>query len=415
MTQTGIWIQSKFPSKCFACGGKVEKGEDVLYVKDIKKVYCKSCGQKEIDSMAITIYGEAPKTIPEPTTEHEEEDSEMAAVKKTRASRKPKEVVCTDISGMAELMMSAIVKAAIESNHDEAMEKIKKGIEDDLVAIYGHIPKKIVEIHVDGMKKGEVTDTTHEKFDDVLTLTSTDIPVFLVGEAGSGKNHLCKQVADALKLDFYFSNAVTNEYKITGFIDANGRYHETQFYKAFVEGGLFFFDEIDASIPEVLVLLNAAIENRYFNFPTGKFNAHPNFRIIAAGNTYGQGASLQYVGRYQLDAASLDRFAVIDMTYDKNIEMIIANNDAALVDAIRKIREIVQKNSLRIIVSYRAINQLNKLINVQKMDAVKAMNYILLKGINVDDMNIISSKLSVGSNKYLEAFKKAMKEKGCTV
>jgi hypothetical protein len=49
------------------------------------------------------------------------------------------------------------------------------------------------------------------------------------------------------------------------------------------------------------------------------------------------------------------------------------------------------------------------------MDAVKAMNYILLKGINVDDMNIISSKLSVGSNKYLEAFKKAMKEKGCTV
>lgn len=412
MAYEGIWINSKFPSKCFKCGGKVEKGENVLYVKDIKKVYCDKCGKQEIKNMAITVFGEKREEVPEPIPEtHDEEEM---TTKKTRAARKPKEVVCADISGLAEEMMKAIVKTAIEGNHDDALKAIKASIEEELIATYGHIPKKIIEIHTDGLKKGEVTDTTHEKFEDVLTLASIDIPVFLVGEAGSGKNHLCKQIADALKLDFYFSNAVTNEYKITGFIDANGHYHETQFYKAFVDGGLFFFDEIDASIPEVLVLLNAAIENKYFNFPTGKKDAHPNFRIIAAGNTYGQGASLQYVGRYQLDAASLDRFAVVDMTYDKDIELLIAGGDKELVEAVHKIREIVQKNSLRIIVSYRAINQLNKLINQQKMDMVKAFSYVMLKGLNVDDMNIISSKLSTGGNKYLNAFIKAMKAKGAS-
>lgn len=43
-------------------------------------------------------------------------------------------------------------------------------------------------------------------------------------------------------------------------------------------------------IPEVLVILNAAIANRYFDFPTGKVTAHKNFRLIAAGNTTGTGS-----------------------------------------------------------------------------------------------------------------------------
>lgn len=75
---------------------------------------------------------------------------------------------------------------------------------------------------------------------------------------------ICQQVAEALGLDFYFTNAVTQEYKLTGFIDANGNYQETQFYKAFTKGGLFFLDEMDASIPETLIILNAAIANRYY-------------------------------------------------------------------------------------------------------------------------------------------------------
>ena len=131
------------------------------------------------------------------------------------------------------------------------------------------------------------------------------------------------QVAEALGLEFYFSNAVTQEYKITGFIDANGSFHETQFYQAFTKGGLFMLDEMDASVPEVLVMLNAAIANRYFDFPTGLVEANENFRLIAAGNTFGTGADIEYTGRYQLDAASLDRFALVDIDYSTKVEAAI--------------------------------------------------------------------------------------------
>lgn len=60
-------------------------------------------------------------------------------------------------------------------------------------------------------------------------------------------------------------------------------------YKAFKYGGLFMLDEMDASIPEVLIILNAAIANRYFDFPApiGYVEAHPNFRVVSAGNTFG--------------------------------------------------------------------------------------------------------------------------------
>ena len=37
---------------------------------------------------------------------------------------------------------------------------------------------------------------------------------------------------------------------------------------------MFFLDEIDASCPECLVILNSVIANRYFDFPTGRVKAN---------------------------------------------------------------------------------------------------------------------------------------------
>ena len=167
--------------------------------------------------------------------------------------------------------------------------------------------------------KTETGKTRHAKYDQIKACITADIPVYLVGEAGTGKNFTLQEIAEDLKLDFYFTNSVQQEYKLTGFIDAGGVFHETEFYKAFTKGGLFFLDEIDASIPEVLVLLNAAIANRYFEFPNGRVTAHPDFRVVAAGNTVGSGANDLYTGRLVLDSATLDRFVIIEFDYDRNI------------------------------------------------------------------------------------------------
>ena len=85
-------------------------------------------------------------------------------------------------------------------------------------------------------------------------------------------------------------NSVTDEFKFAGFVDAGGAYHEAEFYRAFTQGGLFFFDELDASAPEVLVCLNMAISNKMFALPHKTVQAHPDFRVVAAANTLGTGA-----------------------------------------------------------------------------------------------------------------------------
>lgn len=245
----------------------------------------------------------------------------------------------------------------------------------------------------------------HERFETVLKFVQADEPVYLTGPAGSGKNVLCKQVADAMGLDFYFTNAVTQEYKLTGFVDAMGRYQETQFYKAFTQGGLFMLDEMDASIPEVLVILNAAIANRYFDFPgVGYVEAHPDFRIIAAGNTVGTGADGQYTGRNQLDAASLDRFAVVKIDYDNRVEEKVAG-DEELAEFCRSYRKACQNAGLQTVVSYRAIGRLAKMLKV--LDTKEALETCLVKGLEADDIRAILNDLPAG--KYRDAMMKVVR------
>lgn len=249
----------------------------------------------------------------------------------------------------------------------------------------------------------QLEGVSHEKFGTVLQLVNLDIPVYLSGEAGTGKNVICKQVAEALGLEFYFTNAVTQEYKLTGFIDASGHYHETQFYKAFKNGGLFFLDELDASIPEVLVILNAAIANRYFDFPTGKIEAHKDFRLIAAGNTLDTGADNIYSGRYCLDGASLDRFSIIQIPYSRSIEEFITNKDSALIEFCHAYREVTKKANINSLFSYRALSAITKLKGV--VSTSEALRYCLVKGMNKDDLNTIKNNIRCTNSKYLEAFK----------
>ena len=145
-------------------------------------------------------------------------------------------------------------------------------------------------------------------------------------------------------------------------------------------------DEIDASIPEVLVILNAAIANRYFDFPNGKIEAHKDFRVIAAGNTFGHGASYEYVGRNQLDGASLDRFAQVIIDYSPRIEESLTK-DSELLNFIRKFRKECQKNGINHIVSYRTLTRLDKMRDVMPID--KILKTCLIKNMESDDLNMI--------------------------
>lgn len=299
-------------------------------------------------------------------------------------------------------VIELISKTQTERIEEEIMGQVKATIQSYIEQEYGAIERKVTTV-IDG-KKTPLKGIQHEKFETVLKFVANDEPVFLTGPAGSGKNVICKQVAEALELPFYFTNAVTQEYKLTGFTDAMGNYQETQFYKAFKYGGLFMLDEMDASIPEVLIILNAAIANRYFDFPApiGYVEASPNFRVIAAGNTTGHGASYEYVGRNQLDAASLDRFAVVSIDYSNAIENSVACGDTDLVKFCRAFRKAANKTGQQVIVSYRAIGRLAKM--VQLLTEEEAIETCLVKGMEKDDVNMIVNEIHI-DNKYSMALK----------
>lgn len=302
---------------------------------------------------------------------------------------------------LEQALIEVIKKQSIPQIESDIKGECEQMLKDFIKNEYGTIERKIVTV-INGEKK-DVKGVVHEKFETVLKFVANDEPVFLTGPAGSGKNYICKQVAEALGLKFYFTNAVTQEYKLTGFTDANGNYQPTQFYKAFTEGGIFMLDEMDASIPEVLVILNAAIANRYFDFPApiGYVEAHPDFRIIAAGNTTGHGADYEYVGRNQLDAASLDRFAVVPIDYSVEIENSQAC-DIELADFCREFRKASQKVGIKVIVSYRAIGRLAKMVQLLSLE--DALSTCLIKGLEKDDLNIICNELH--ESKYKEALRK---------
>ena len=309
------------------------------------------------------------------------------------------------IKVIADTVANMVSAMKTEEIQKTVVDSLNARVDEYILNTYGKIEKSVTLVSEFG--KHEVSGVQHTKFETVLKFVANDEPVYLSGPAGSGKNVICKQVADALGLDFYFTNAVTQEYKLTGFTDANGTFHESQFYKAFVNGGLFMLDEMDASIPEVLIILNAAIANRYFDFPApiGKVHAHKNFRVVAAGNTLGHGADSEYVGRNTLDAASLDRFAMIKIDYDERIENNVAGGNTELVRFCRAFRKAAEKAGLQVVVSYRAIGRIAKMVTLLPLDEV--LESCLVKGLEQDDLKAVNNDLN-GFGEYSAAFRKIL-------
>lgn len=246
--------------------------------------------------------------------------------------------------------------------------------------------------------KTKTNEIKHDKYSDILDIMHGGDAAYLYGPAGSGKNHVCEQIARELGLEFYYQNSITDEYKLIGFIDGSGKYHETEFYRAFTRGGVFMLDEMDASCPDTLVTLNAALANGYFTFPCGRVKMHPDFHCIAAGNTCGRGATEEYSGRSVLDAASLNRFMPVEFGYDCNIEKKLAGNDAEILEFVRDLRKSAAAAGIHIVLGYRNIQRLAKYRKI--WDAAKLVKYCITGGYDADEINILRAGLQHKNNVF---------------
>lgn len=255
------------------------------------------------------------------------------------------------------------------------------------------IPQKITIPKYDEKEMGDVV--VHKQFDDLVKSISTKIPVLLVGMPGTGKTSAAEHVATAMKLKFYSISVgiQTTKSDILGFIDAGGKYKATSFRKAFEKGGLFLMDEVDAGNPNVLIVINSAISNGFCNFPDKMVEAHPDFRFIATANTYGTGADTKFIGRNQLDEATLDRFITIEWEIDEVLERIITGNDQWL-NKIKSLRDRVKNSNYNFLVSPRVSIYGSRLIEAG-FTMKQAAEMTILKGKDADSKNFINGALNL--------------------
>ena len=241
-----------------------------------------------------------------------------------KKTTKTEESAATD---SAESSMGDIEKAIFKAAADAAKaalggvdieERIKAAVEK------ASAPKAITVEYKASNGTTKDLGVNHRKLPVILELCRMRLNVYLPGPAGSGKTSIAATVAKALDLPFYPVSvcATTTEGRLLGYMTVgdNPTYVETSIYKAYTKGGVLLLDEFDLGNPACTAVLNSILANGMASFPNGNAGRHPDFVVIVAANTLGRGADRRYVGRSEIDAATLDRFVFVSMDYDKSFE-----------------------------------------------------------------------------------------------
>lgn len=305
------------------------------------------------------------EAVPVATSELSEEEQLLSLLKKMAGKNSNTQVNREEVESIVSEQLGEL-QSSFMNALDSSMSQIMGLIENNT---------KTVSVSVNEMPAVNV-GLTHFKFEDILLASTARLHSYLVGAAGSGKTHTCEQVAQALGLSFGCISfcAQSSKTDLLGYMSVStGEYFATEFRKAFEFGGVFVADEIDNGNPNIISVLNSALSNGVCAFPDGMVKKHADFVLIACANTYGNGADRMYVGRNQLDAATLDRFVIIDFPYDEVLEMEIAPNKqfAKIVQAVRE-----ELRGERVVISPRATIKGGKLLNAG-MDQEKVMNLVL--------------------------------------
>lgn len=284
-------------------------------------------------------------------TKPEEEKSKDAG----SAPSKPNDKQENSNPDELEILRQIITKNVKNSTNSEEVSRIVDAKLADFREKFRKETVKVIEVKQGKGLPNKPIGVCHKLTPQIAQVCNLGIHQMLVGPAGGGKTTCCEKVAEILNLTFYPMSVgpQTTKSDLLGFIDAAGNYHTTPLREAFEKGGLLLLDEVDAANAGVLTIINSLLANGYCSFPDGVKKRHENFRCICACNTYGRGADRQYVGRNQLDAATLDRFAVVDFDYDEDMERAIAGNNE-WVEKIIRYRKRAFDLKMRVVISPRA-------------------------------------------------------------
>jgi cobaltochelatase CobS len=263
----------------------------------------------------------------------------------------------------------------IEARVAEIAREVASQIAGEIVGKSGAGAPAVIEWKVNDVQFAKVEGTHHAALTEVLeTVRANFHNLYLVGPAGTGKSTLGADLARALRTETFPDGLPFAEVSCSGGLEewqllgrslpdlTTGKsiYHESQFVHLYENGGVFLVDEIDAADANVLVVLNSALANGHMAIPSRTespvAHRHPDFYLLAAANTFGNGANMKYQGRNALDGATLDRFvgAIIPVDYDRELEAKLVPEETIRAQ-VWAMRDRVEQLNLRRIVGTRAL------------------------------------------------------------
>jgi cobaltochelatase CobS len=252
---------------------------------------------------------------------------------------KLEEIARTVVRTETDLLSSAMVRRL-----DETIARLQLTMMSEIAKVERPLPQ-VLAVKVNDGELRRLSKPAPKYLGRMIELARTGKGILLVGPAGCGKSTAAELMAEALGLRFgaISCTAGMSETWLMGRQLANG-YLLAPFVDVYENGGVFLLDEIDAADSNILITLNNALANGYFDNPmTGKrIMKHAQFICVAGANTHGKGSDGVYTARNRLDGATLDRFWTIKVDYDRALESALCP-DKTLRDAFWNARKQLSK------------------------------------------------------------------------
>jgi cobaltochelatase CobS len=174
-----------------------------------------------------------------------------------------------------------------------------------------------------------------ENLKSCLACIEMNKPIYAFGYAGLGKSTIFKQICAATNRryirfqhnqDSQVSEAV-GQWVVNKHVDVNGNAVSVTEWQlgplamAMLHGWLYNADELDRAPPGFNSVYQAALEGEPLVIGDAPeefriIKAHPDFRIVATGNTNGSGDETGlFAATMQQDAAGMERYQVIEISY----------------------------------------------------------------------------------------------------
>jgi dynein-related subfamily AAA family protein len=372
-------FRARYKGTCEKCKASVEPGQYVSWSRRQRGIiyHARCIGETEPDAQQAPSDGE---TQAQAQTEQPAPTPQIPGVSEKRV----REIAQEEDAGQLGKLLHAV---------EERLDK--------------RIPRELViRVHE---KDGEIREVkrvsnAHMTLVRLVYLIQKRRHAYLFGPPGSGKSTGAVQAAQALDMRYgYVSlNPQTPESRLLGFIDAGGVYRETEFFRCYVNGGVFCIDELDNGHPALLNTLNGMLETDHDGigrgaFPCGVVERHKDFVCVATGNTNGRGGDKLFPERRALDAAFMERFAFLAWGYDEALEQAItiaANPEHGLtwLKWTRTVRAFVAEHGIRVWVSPRASVGGATLLRDSGWTTREIADAVLFKGLDADTVERIVSE-----------------------